>query len=64
MAEVSESVDVLKRAFMAGLSAGSGKKSSTTFEERHPLLNQTIDNKFPLDLVSACAGSSMLSTWK
>jgi hypothetical protein len=64
MAEVGESVDVLKRAFMSGSSAGFGRTSSTTFEERHPLLNQTIDNTFPLDLVSACVGSSMLSMWK
>jgi hypothetical protein len=64
MAEVSESVDDLRRAFMSGSSAGSGRTASTTFEERHPLLNQTIYNTFPLDLVSACVGSSMLSMWK
>jgi hypothetical protein len=63
MAEVSESVDVLKRAFMSGSSARSGRTSSTTFEERHPLLHQNIDNTFPLDLLSACVGSSMLSMW-
>jgi hypothetical protein len=64
MAEVSESVDVLKRAFMSGSSAGSGGTSSKTFEERHPLLNQTTDKTFPLDLSSACVASRMLSRWK
>jgi hypothetical protein len=48
---------------MSGSSTGSGKTSCTTFEALHPHLNQTIDNTFPLDLVSACVDSSILSMW-
>lgn len=66
LALVSKSVDELKRAYRPGSSAGSvsGKTASSAFEERHPLLTQTIDSTFPVDLLSACVSASMQATWK